>query len=435
MWSVFCATTCPSRRSTTGTSVDPNPRAVMTTSTVTWLRTKAKSSPMPFSTARSFTACAPTGSAKTGAFSRRSSAAAALDTPCESSALSAPSLATNRPASGRPPLPPDAAAVSAPRMSVEGPCGSAGSLPGSVGCSSRSNPYTSIWNRFASCVRSGWCCVAQRRSSSAREGPAGAAGNVIDRLVSKSSATRARTRLSARSSIPGSSSSASRSSAATIRKASRATRRAPAGSLRKPRNDRYTAPPSATTASASTHEGSVESEVMRQALYALSGISDPPALHDEGDVHLVLLVIEAERVHGEVHAQADGLLALQLPPGRDLEFPAAQRIARERADQIVAGIEDREPAAQLERLEVRRRRRATRGAVEQVEGLVEHVVARHAAELRARDDAGDELAGGLLEAAAARGARVVDQQEAAVAEIPAQLRDLVVGGRRERLVR
>src|SRR6202035_931356 len=75
MWRVFCATTWPSRRNTTGTSVEPNPRAAITTSRVTWLRTKAKSSTATFSTARSFSACAPTGRAKTGALNRRSSAA------------------------------------------------------------------------------------------------------------------------------------------------------------------------------------------------------------------------------------------------------------------------------------------------------------------------------------------------------------------------
>src|ERR1700716_3224244 len=77
MWRVFCATTWPSRRNTTGTSVEPNPRAAITTSRVTWLRTKAKSSTATFSTARSLRACAPTGRAKTGALNRRSSAAAA----------------------------------------------------------------------------------------------------------------------------------------------------------------------------------------------------------------------------------------------------------------------------------------------------------------------------------------------------------------------
>src|SRR5712664_358921 len=79
MWRVFCATTWPSRRNTTGTSVEPNPRAAITTSRVTWLRTKAKSSTATFSTARSLRACAPTGRAKTGALNRRSSGAAAGD--------------------------------------------------------------------------------------------------------------------------------------------------------------------------------------------------------------------------------------------------------------------------------------------------------------------------------------------------------------------
>src|SRR6202022_3520275 len=419
MWRVFCATTWPSRRNTTGTSVEPNPRAAITTSRVTWLRTKAKSSTATFSTARSFSACAPTGRAKTGALNRRSSAAAAGETPCESSALSAPSLATNSPASGRPPLPPEAAAARAARMSVEAPCGSAGSLPGSAGCSSLSNPYTSTWNREASCARSSWCCVAQRRSSSAREGPEGPAGNFIDRLVSKSSATRARTRLSARSSMPGSRSSTSTRSAAARRNPSSATRRAPAGSERNPRKESHTAAARAATASASTQGGSVESEVMRHALYALSGISDPPALHDEGDVHLVLLVVEAQGIHRYVAPQADGLLALQLPPRRHLELPGAERVAGQRADEVVPGVQDSKSSAQLERFQVRAGSDAPRRPVEQVERLVEHVVAGNAPELRARNDPGDDLARRLLESAAASRAGIIQQQEAAVAEVPA----------------
>jgi hypothetical protein len=43
-------------------------------------------------------------------------------------------------------------------------------------------------------------------------------------------------------------------------------RRVPRGSLRKPRNDSQTAAASTATASASAQAGSVESEVIRQAL-------------------------------------------------------------------------------------------------------------------------------------------------------------------------
>ena len=77
---------------------------------------------------------------------------------------------------------------------------------------------------------------------------------------------RARTRLSARSSIPGSSKRTRTSSAARTRKPSRTTRRLPAGSLRKPRKESQTAATSAAVASRSAQPGSVESEVTRQAL-------------------------------------------------------------------------------------------------------------------------------------------------------------------------
>ena len=77
---------------------------------------------------------------------------------------------------------------------------------------------------------------------------------------------RARTRLSARSSRPGSSKSAKSSSAATMRYASSAARRDPRGSLRKPLQERKMAARSPQAASASAQDGSVESEVSRQAL-------------------------------------------------------------------------------------------------------------------------------------------------------------------------
>src|SRR6266404_1099574 len=271
-------------------------------------------------------------------------------------------------------------------------------------------------------------------SSSARVGPAGEAGNFIERLVSKRSATRARTRLSARSSIPGSSSSTSTSSAAARRNASRAKRRGPVGSLRNPRNESHTAAARAATASASTQPGSVEREVMRQALYAFSGISDPPPLHDEGDVHLVLFVVEAEGVHGDVDAEPDGLLPLQLPAGRDLELPGPQRIAGQCAHQVVSRIENGEAAAQLEALQIGGGSDAAGGPVQQVERLVDDVIAGHARELPAGDDPRDDLARRLLESGAARGAGVVEQQEPSVAEIAPQLGDLAVGGRGHALI-
>src|SRR5882724_1336253 len=271
-------------------------------------------------------------------------------------------------------------------------------------------------------------------SSSARVGPAGEAGNFIERLVSKRSATRARTRLSARSSIPGSSRSTSTSSAAARRKASSAKRRGPVGSLRKPRKESHTAAARAATARASTHPGSVESEVMRQALYALSGISDPPPLHDEGDVHLVLLVVEAQGVHGDVDAEPDGLLPLQLPTGRDLEVPGPQRIPGQGTHQVVSRIENGEAATQLEALQIRGGSDAAGGPVEQVERLVEDVIPGHARELPAGDDPRDDLARRLLESGAARGAGIVEQQEASVAEVAPQLGDLAVGGRGDRLI-
>src|SRR5437588_898661 len=106
--------------------------------------------------------------------------------------------------------------------------------------------------------------------------------------------------------------------------------------------------------------------------------SDSPPLHNKRDVDLVFFVIETERVHGDVDAEPDALLALQFAAGSDLEFPGAERIAGERADQIVAGIEDGDAAAQLETLEIRRGGDAAGRSGEQVERLVEDVFARDA---------------------------------------------------------
>src|SRR5438105_8322289 len=185
---------------------------------------------------------------------------------------------------------------------------------------------------------------------------------------------RARTRLSARSSTPGSSKSTRSSTPAAMRKPIRTRRRKADGSARMPRKLSQIAAQRIAQASTSTHPGRVESEVSRQALYEVPSISvsDPAPLHDEGDVDLVFLVIEAQRVHGEVHAQPDGLLALPFPAGNDFQLPGAQGVAGKRPDQVVGRIQDRQAAADVDRLHVRARDAAAGGTFQQVEGLVEH---------------------------------------------------------------
>ena len=146
-------------------------------------------------------------------------------------------------------------------------------------------------------------------------------------------------------------------------------------------------------------------------------------------MHLVFLVVEAERVHGDVDAEADRLLALQLAARGDLELPGAQRIAREGADQIVARIEHRDAPAQFQPFEIGRRSHPAGRSVEQVEGLVDHVLARNPGEFRAGHDARNQQTRRLIEGAAARAARVVDEEKPAVAQVAAQLGDFGVGRR------
>ena len=137
-------------------------------------------------------------------------------------------------------------------------------------------------------------------------------------------------------------------------------------------------------------------------------------------MHLVLFVIEAEGVHGDVHAQPDRLLALQFAARADLEFPGAERVARQGADQVIARIENCDAAAELEALQIGRGEEPARGAVEQIERFVQNVIARDARERGAVDDARHQGPRRLLESAAARRAGVVDEEEAAVGEIAAE---------------
>ena len=58
--------------------------------------------------------------------------------------------------------------------------------------------------------------------------------------------------------------------------------------------------------------------------------------HQKRRVHLVVLVIEAKRVHREVHAEPDRELALVIAAGLHGVFPVAEVVARPRAAEIVA---------------------------------------------------------------------------------------------------
>ena len=267
---VACATSRPSRLSVSGTCVVGKPRAATVTSRSRLLRTNAKSSTRTSSTARSFSAPVPTESGSTGAPSFFSASRASGLSPPRRSTLSAPSVATTIPASGRPP-PPDAAPAIAASRSVRAPVERAAapatspSASSVVGRDCESKVNASSWNRLASADSSA-AFANGRAASSARDGPPGDAGSFIDREVSTSSATRARTLLVARSSRPGSSTSASASAADSALSASNTARRDARCSRRRPHPASATEASASAAHSASAQPGSGESAVKRQSL-------------------------------------------------------------------------------------------------------------------------------------------------------------------------
>src|SRR3970040_1636209 len=69
-----------------------------------------------------------------------------------------------------------------------------------------------------------------------------------------------------------------------------------------------------------------------------------PAPHDVLDVDLVRLVVEAERVHDQVDAHAEGQLALAHAAGDALVLPVAEVVARPGAAQVVLHVGHLQPA-------------------------------------------------------------------------------------------
>ena len=69
-------------------------------------------------------------------------------------------------------------------------------------------------------------------------------------------------------------------------------------------------------------------------------------------MRLLGLVVEAERVHHQVDAEPERLLALIVAARDHLVLPAPEAVARQRAAQIVLRVDDRQPAIALDPLEV-----------------------------------------------------------------------------------
>src|SRR5882724_3824381 len=100
----------------------------------------------------------------------------------------------------------------------------------------------------------------------------------------------------------------------------------------------FTAWPSASPFAAS----SAPSRLARDQR-AVVGLPAPP-LHDERYVDLIGLVVEAQRVHHEVHAHAKRELALALTAGLAGEVVVAEVVARPRAAEVVRDVRGDDPA-------------------------------------------------------------------------------------------
>src|SRR5690606_72467 len=124
-------------------------------------------------------------------------------------------------------------------------------------------------------------------------------------------------------------------SAVAARSASRPTRRERRGSRRSSTKAAAIAPASTSARTIAVAAPPGTASEKDQSLMEPSGPA-PSAAHDEGGVDLVVLVVEAERVHDDVHAEADGALALLLAARRHGELPGAEVVARPRAAEIVA---------------------------------------------------------------------------------------------------
>ena len=148
-------------------------------------------------------------------------------------------------------------------------------------------------------------------------------------------------------------------------------------------------------------------------------------------MRLLGLVVEAERVHHQVDAEPERLLALVVAAGDHLVLPAAEAVARQRAAQIVLRVDDGQPAVALDPLEVRRRDDPPGRAVQHVERLPEHVLVGDADRQLAGQRLRQQPAHRFVEAAAGAPLGRIDEQEAAVGDVAAQARDVGLGRQRE----
>ena len=112
-------------------------------------------------------------------------------------------------------------------------------------------------------------------------------------------------------------------------------------------------------------------------------------------------------------------------------LPAAEAVARQRAAQIVLRVDDGQPAVALDAFEQGRREDPPGRAAQHVERLPQHVAVGDAHGQLAGQRLRQQAAHRFVEAAAGAPLGRIDQQEAAVGDVPAQARDVRLRRQRE----
>src|SRR3954468_25097910 len=97
----------------------------------------------------------------------------------------------------------------------------------------------------------------------------------------------------------------------------------------------------------------------------------PAALHDERHVDLIGLVVEAQRVHHQVDAHAEGELALALAAGLAREVVVTEVVALPRAAEVGGDVGRDDPAVADPRLHRRGDLEPAERTIEQVKRLVD----------------------------------------------------------------
>ena len=148
-------------------------------------------------------------------------------------------------------------------------------------------------------------------------------------------------------------------------------------------------------------------------------------------MRLLGLVIEAERVHHQVDAEAEGVLALIVAARDHVVLPAPEAVARQRAAEVVLRVDDGQPAVPLDPFEVGGGDDPPGRAVQDVERLPEHVPVGYSDRQLAGKGLGEQPPHRIVEAAAGPPLGRVDEQEAAVGDVAAQAGDVRLGRERE----